>query len=246
MHIRSMAAISPQTDSAAPARTPPSEPFPAAPGRARATSPARRPGAGLCALAAAFLVGAALSLTGTPAVAQEADGGATSPEADLSPGAPVDREGNPIGQAYTREVSGDWELRCVRTDDPETEPCQLYQLLTDGSGNAVSEVTVFKLPEGGQMEAGATIVVPLETLLTAQLTIAVDGENARRYPFSFCNSVGCFARIGLTAAEVDEFRRGAVAQVQIRPFTAPDQTVTVDMSLTGFTAGFEKVTPARN
>ncbi|MGX9354048.1 invasion associated locus B family protein [Roseobacteraceae bacterium S113] len=166
-------------------------------------------------------------------------------QGELSTGAPAEPE-NALGAAYTRETSGDWELRCVRTETPESDPCQLYQLLSDQTGNAVSEVSIFRLPEGGDVVAGATIIVPLETLLTAQLTMAVDGANAKRYPFSFCNPVGCYARLGLTEAEVNSFKRGAKAQVQIRPFAAPDQTVTVDMSLSGFTAGFDKVTIVQN
>jgi len=182
----------------------------------------------------------------TPVWAQTTTDSAQTLQGELATGAPVDDAGNTLGEPYVREVSGDWELRCVRTSVPEEDPCQLYQLLEDANGNAVSEVTVFRLPEGGQMAAGATIIVPLETLLTAQLTLAVDGENARRYPFSFCNPVGCYARLGLTQEEVDAFKRGAVAQVQIRPFTAPDQAVTVEMSLSGFTAGFDLVSIVQN
>ncbi|WP_425039070.1 invasion associated locus B family protein [Primorskyibacter sp. S187A] len=170
----------------------------------------------------------------------ETDDGASAVENDLSTGTPAVTE-NQLGTAYTKEVSGDWEIRCVRTQTPEQDPCQLYQLLKDQSGNAVSEVSVFKLADGGEIVAGATVIVPLETLLTAQLTMAIDGANARRYPFSFCSQVGCYARLGLTDAEVTGFKRGAKAQVQIRPFAAPDQTVTVEMSLTGFTAGFDKI-----
>lgn len=188
-------------------------------------------------------VTAALTLAG-PVWAQSEN--APVLEQGLSTGAPVDGEGNALGQPYTKEESGDWEVRCVRTENPDTDPCQLYQLLLDGTGNPVAEATVFRLPEGGDVAAGATIIVPLETLLTAQLTLAIDGENARRYPFAFCNPVGCYARLGLSNDDVDAMKRGAVAQVQIRPFAAPDQTVTVEMSLAGFTAGFEKTTVVRN
>lgn len=173
----------------------------------------------------------------------EAESGAATGDSEAA--APQQDE-NPLGRPYTREVSGDWELRCVRTETPANDPCQLYQLLTDGSGNAVSEISVFRLPEGGDVVAGATVIVPLETLLTAQLTVAVDGNNPKRYPFSFCNQVGCYARLGLTQADVNAYKRGAKAQVQIRPFAAPDQTVTVEMSLSGFTAGYDKITIVQN
>lgn len=174
----------------------------------------------------------------------------TTPATELSTGEPApegtDSEGPALGQPYTRETAGDWELRCVRTQNPDEDPCQLYQLLKDDSGNAVSEVSVFRLPAGGDVVAGATVIVPLETLLTGQLTIAVDGANPKRYPFSFCTQAGCYARLGLTQADVDAFKRGAAAQVTIRPVAAPDRTVTVNMSLSGFTAGFDLVNVVQN
>lgn len=167
------------------------------------------------------------------------EGSDTGTVAGLSTG---EATGPAVGEAYTKNVSGDWEVRCVRLENPENDPCQLYQLLKDTSGNAVSEISVFRLPEGGEVIAGATVIVPLETLLTAQLTITIDGANARRYPFSFCTQAGCYARLGLTQADVNAFKRGAKAEVSIRPFAAPDRVVAVDMSLTGFTAGFDEAT----
>ena len=98
---------------------------------------------------------------------------------------------------------------------------------------------MFPLPEGQEAVAGATIVAPLETLLTANLTLSVDGTAARRYPFTFCNRAGCVARVGFTAEEVAQFKRGNSAQLSIVPAAAPDQTVDLAISLSGFTAGFD-------
>jgi invasion protein IalB len=100
---------------------------------------------------------------------------------------------------------------------------------------------LFRLPEGGQAVAGATIIVPLETSLTAQLTISIDGDKARRYPFAFCNPVGCYVRLGLTAADVASFKRGNEAVITIVPALAPDQQVALPLSLKGFTASFDAV-----
>lgn len=140
-------------------------------------------------------------------------------------------------QPYIKEEHGDWALQCYPTDNGE-EPCQMYQLLKDGQGTDVAEVSMFRLPAGGQAIAGATITVPLETLLTAQLTVSIDGGKGKRYPFSFCSPVGCYARIGLTAKDVAAFKKGAKATVTLVPAPAPDQKVVLTMSLKGFTAGF--------
>lgn len=164
-----------------------------------------------------------------------------APADDLSMGVPVEEgaTGEPeVGQPYIREEFGDWGLRCLRTEDGN-DPCQLYQLLLDAEGNSVAEISVFPLPEGQDAVAGATIVAPLETLLTAGLNLSVDGANARAYPFTFCNRGGCVARVGFTAEEVAQFRNGSAAQISLIPAAAPDQQVDLAVSLSGFTAGYE-------
>lgn len=150
-----------------------------------------------------------------------------------------------VGQTYTAETNGDWDLRCIKTEEGE-DPCQMYQLLSDSDGTPVAEVSIFRLPEGGRAVAGATIIVPLETSLPQQLTMVVDSGQARRYPFAFCNQIGCYSRVGLVADEVASFRRGNKATVTIVPALAPDQKVNLTMSLSGFTASFDKTTIAQN
>ncbi|RYH03441.1 invasion associated locus B family protein [Salipiger sp. IMCC34102] len=145
------------------------------------------------------------------------------------------------GQPYIRDEFGDWALRCLRAEPGEDDPCQLYQLLMDEEGNAVAEFSTFPLPPGGEAAAGATIVVPLETLLTANLRLSIDNGEPKTYPFTFCNPAGCVARVGFTAAEVNQMKRGASGTLRMVPAAAPDQEVLLTVSLSGFTAGFESV-----
>ncbi|MEL6586115.1 MAG: invasion associated locus B family protein, partial [Pseudomonadota bacterium] len=108
-------------------------------------------------------------------------------------------------------------------------------------GNPTADVNIFDLPDGGEIVAGATILTPLQTLLTAQITMSVDGGQPRSYPFSFCDPSGCYARLGFTAEDVNRFRRGAEANLIVVPALAPDQKAELTMSLVGFTAGFEAI-----
>lgn len=157
-----------------------------------------------------------------------------------------DADANPtVGQTYIGETVGDWQMRCVKTED-DNDPCQMYQLMSDAEGTPVAEISIFRLPEGGRAIAGATIIVPLETSLQQQLTIQVDENPARRYPFAFCNSIGCFSRVGLVTDEVDVFKKGNAAKLSIVPALAPDQVVELVMSLNGFTAAFDQTTIADN
>lgn len=170
--------------------------------------------------------------------------GSPSIEDQLSLGEDAD-DTPTVGQTYVGETVGDWQMRCVKTEDGN-DPCQMYQLMSDSEGTPVAEISIFRLPEGGRALAGATIIVPLETSLPQQLTIQVDDNTARRYPFAFCNPIGCFSRVGLVADEVASFRRGNAAALSIVPALAPDQTVELVMSLNGFTAAYEKTTIADN
>ncbi len=197
----------------------------------------------LAALLAAGPAFAQDTATETPTEAPEETTGEAAPAEDLglSMGEEV-QDGPQPGQTYVKEVSGDWEIRCVRlAEGAGTDPCQMYQLLRDAQGNSVAEMTVIPLPEEQQAAAGANFVAPLETLLTQQMTFSIDGGQARRYPFTLCSRMGCLVRMGLSDADITAMRRGNAARMTIFPAAAPDQQVDLTLSLTGFTAGFETV-----
>ncbi|HEX9857111.1 MAG TPA: invasion associated locus B family protein [Paracoccaceae bacterium] len=147
------------------------------------------------------------------------------------------------GSVYVAATHGDWEQRCVKTEDG-SDPCQLYQMLKDGQGNPVAEISMVALPAGQQASAGATIIAPLETLLTEHLHLQVDAGKGKVYPFTWCAREGCVARVGFTAAEIEAFRKGNKATLTIVPVVAPDQKVALNLSLKGFTAGFDAVKAA--
>ena len=107
----------------------------------------------------------------TEAEATEAP--AEGDQSDLDMGKPVEEE-----EQYVKETYGDWQLRCYRTQAAE-DPCQMFQLLREEAGNPIAEFSIFRLPGEAQAVAGATIIVPLGTLLTEELKIAVDGGKAK-------------------------------------------------------------------
>lgn len=158
-------------------------------------------------------------------------------------GAPADGPGS----SYTAASFEAWEQKCVHTEGG-ADPCQLYLLLKDKTGNSVAEFTMFNLPAGSQgpAVAGATFVAPLETLLPTGMTLQIDTSKSKLYPFTFCTGIGCVARIGFTAEEVTALKSGANAVITIVPFVAPDEKVELTMSLKGFTAGYDAVVAAND
>jgi invasion protein IalB len=169
--------------------------------------------------------------TDTPAAATTADSAAV-PAAAEGPG--------DIGKAYTAATHGDWQLQCIRTAEGN-DPCEIYQVLKDTAGQSVADISILALPAGSEAVAGATIMVPLETLLTPGVALAVDGGQTRAYPVTFCAQPGCFVRVGLTAAELASFKGGNKATLSLVPVAAPDKRVDVEISLKGFTAAYDAV-----
>lgn len=171
------------------------------------------------------------------------DAPAAAPSAELPGGLNMgQKEANTgVGSTYQGDVIGDWTLQCVRAPEGQSDPCEMVQLLKDGGGNPIVEMRVFPLPAGGQAAAGATVITPLETLLTQPLRLSVDGSAAKRYPYSWCSRIGCVARIGFSAGEIDTFKRGAKGTLGIVPAAAPDNQVALTVSLTGFTKAWETV-----
>ena len=145
-----------------------------------------------------------------------------------------------VGDVYLAASFDAWEQRCVKTEDG-SDPCRLYQLLKTADGNPTAEFVIFSLPAGGQAAAGGTVLVPLETLLSANLAVGFDANQPMIYPYTVCDRSGCLARIGFSAEQLAQMKNGAKGTLTIVPAGAPDQTVPLEISLKGFTAGYEAV-----
>ncbi|MEM8632875.1 MAG: invasion associated locus B family protein [Pseudomonadota bacterium] len=182
---------------------------------------------------AIFMLAASLALMPFAGGAQEqTDGG-------LSLGEPVDDTPQP-GQTYTDSTQGDWSIRCIKLAEG-TDPCQMNQRMADETGNSIAEIAMFIVEPGGAAVMGANIVTPLETLLTQQLRVRIDDAEAKAYPFTFCAQSGCVARVGFTAADLNNMQKGTTATVTIVPAQAPDRTVNAVLSLNGFTAAYDRL-----
>jgi len=187
-----------------------------------------------CVLALGLTTGATLAQD-TPAPAAPA-----APEAPAAPAAAAPAADDGLGKIYVKAAFDAWEQRCVKTADGK-DPCQIYQLLKDANGASVAEIGIFPLPAGDKAVTGATIITPLETLLTQHVVVRIDAGEPRVYPFSWCDQSGCIARAGFTAEDVAAMKKGNEMVVTIVPMAAPDQKVNLTVSLKGFTAGYDSI-----
>lgn len=192
--------------------------------------------------------GATTEEPATDGAAAETDtsGEAAAPDAAAEGGTPSEQAAESaddepkVGSYYAKSTHSDWTIRCVTTESGN-DPCELYQLLKDSDGNSVAEMTLIPL-SNGEVAAGATMVVPLETDLTKGLSFAVDGNKASGYPFSFCAPVGCVSRMGFTPGELSALKGGSKASVGLLPFGSdPENPVELELSLAGFTAAYNEL-----
>ena len=169
--------------------------------------------------------------TATPAPAAEAPAPAAEAPAAEAPAEP-----------YVKTTEGDWKVQCIRVESGD-EPCEMFQLLTDKDGNKVASISVLGLPKGKEAVAGATIATPLESALTAGVTLQIDTQKPITLPYSFCSQVGCFSNVVLKAEELELFKKGKKIAMTIVPMRAPDQKVELEISLKGFSAAWDAMQP---
>ncbi|MBE9476962.1 MAG: invasion associated locus B family protein [Proteobacteria bacterium] len=146
---------------------------------------------------------------------------------------------NKIGSDYVAEEHGDWKIVCTSTGKDNKPNCRVFQLLKDEADNAVAELSILALSGEAQAAAGVNFVTPLGTLLSAQVAMRVDAGKAKRYPFSWCEQLGCVTRFGLTQVELDNMKKGSEAVMTIVSVGAPRQPIGLPVSLSGFTAAWD-------
>ncbi len=150
-----------------------------------------------------------------------------------------------VGEQYVKEQSGDWNVTCLKTEGGD-DPCLLRQILLGQEGQPMAEISINKVPEGNAAVAGASLIVPLETMLQAQIAVSIDGAPGKRYDYHHCNPVGCVAQLGFTQGDIDAMKAGTKATISLVSILAPTQLLQIEMSLAGFTSGFDKLVPLQN
>lgn len=185
------------------------------------------------------------ALISTSVSAQDAQTGTEAPAPEAGTQLDLGETGPRLGEQYVKEEKGDWSLACIKSDT-NTDPCAIRQLLNGPQGQPIAEITIEKLPTGNAAVAGATVIVPLETLLQAKLALSIDGSPRKLYDYHHCSSFGCLANVGLTQGDVDAMKAGSKAVLSLVPMVAPNQVLEIDVSLSGFTAGFDSLAPLQN
>ncbi len=185
---------------------------------------------------------AALLTCAAPVIAQDAAAPVdnTAPAAQTTEqAAPAPAQADPRqGGQYIKEKNGDWTVACVKVEQAE-DHCSTGLTILDPQSVPIAEFSVFRIDrDDNPVVAGATAVVPLEVALQGGFQVSIDGAPAKRYQYSYCNSVGCIAEFGLTQADVDALKKGNEATLVVFPLVNQGKPLRINMSLSGFTASY--------
>ena len=143
-------------------------------------------------------------------------------------------------QPYIKETNKDWNLKCIAPKN-SIERCEANQIIVNDKKQPVAEISIFKLSDNQVAEAAATIIVPLETILSEGLILAIQDLEPKKYQFKFCNHLGCYSQIGLIKEEVEALKNKERASIYLKHISSGDQQVIIPISLDGFMKTFSRV-----
>ena len=143
-------------------------------------------------------------------------------------------------EPYIKERFENWTLKCIKSVN-SVERCEANQIIFNQKKQPVAEISIIKLPKGQVAAAAATIIVPLETILSEGLVLAIQELEPKKYQFKFCNSLGCYSQIGLTEDEVEALKKKEEASIFLKHISSGDQQIVIPISLDGFTKTFSNV-----
>jgi invasion protein IalB len=180
------------------------------------------------AAAALCLAGVALS---APAFAQQ----------EQAPAEPAQPAQAVQPDRVLKETHGAWEIHCIEG----TETCNMQQLGKTGEGERALLVTIERLAgvtaEGKPVPASLTVYTPLGVLIPYDVRVRIDDGEVMPVPLMRCLSDLCMARAPMAEQHVSMFKRGSNARFG---FYLNDE-ILVDVSLSGFTAAYDSLTPVQ-
>lgn len=149
-----------------------------------------------------------------------------------------DGGGEGQGQGEGQAEAPPWAARCTAPARDGPLDCQMEQrAVVTKTGQLLILVTV-RVP-GETKKPVMAIQVPLSLNLQAGIGIDIDGQNGTKLDYQTCDSQGCYAGMPVSDAFLQAMFKGLKLNVAIQNLNG--QTLTVPMSLGGFTEVYGKV-----
>jgi invasion protein IalB len=141
-------------------------------------------------------------------------------------------------QGVVRSTHGDWQIRCDTPAGARSEQCALIQSVTAEDRPNVG-LTVIILKTADQKSRLMRVLAPLGVLLPSGLGLRIDNADVGRAGFVRCLPNGCVSEVVMDDKLVGQMRGGQQATFII--FQTPDEGIGIPMSLSGFSAGYDKL-----
>lgn len=151
------------------------------------------------------------------------------------------------GAATAQDASGpdslteaykDWSVICRKADGAERRSCEMTQQLRRNEGGQ----RVFRIAvQPGTEDGGSTIVMvaPFGLLLSEGVRLSIGETALASGGFTTCLPMGCIARAEVDAAAIARMKAGE--EMTARMQTTTGQAVALSLSLSGFTAAWERL-----
>lgn len=139
------------------------------------------------------------------------------------------------------ETYGAWKVQCGQTEATDTAPavktCQMVQELVQQQ--SLKRIYLMAIRTTAEGSSQITLVAPFGLLLSEGVSLNIDDKLIAKAPFRTCWPAGCVARQDLT--EVVTAALQANLALNLVATTEVGQTLTVEMSLDGFTNAYARL-----
>ncbi len=145
------------------------------------------------------------------------------------------------GPSKLVETYQSWIVRCVTPKPAKGRPtpkhiCEMAQDLTrKQDGQRLLSMGLQPSDKG----ASLTLVAPFGLLLSAGVTITIDGKSASHGEFRTCLPRGCISIINLSRKTLDRLKSGRTAKLAMRTTGGTD--FAIQISLAGFSAAWKRL-----
>lgn len=142
-------------------------------------------------------------------------------------------------ETVLKETHGAWEVHCATSDQSK---CYISQIGNGADGKPLVRVRVQKTPglkgpEGQDIAAMIQIQTPLGVLLTAGLSLEIDGGKPGLAPYRFCTPKNCVVEEPVADQLVERMKKGATAKFSVVSALSGERA-SADLSLSGFTKAY--------
>lgn len=145
------------------------------------------------------------------------------------------------------ERFGDWNLRCASIQSEQSKAvrrCEVVQIATVKQSETITPIVTLAVAPDATSQSksaslGLTILVPLNVLLPAGLSLRIDNKQPLKMNYRNCNQAGCWLLTPMSPAILDRLRRGKQGSAAIQLLNG--QKVTIRFSLEGLAAALKQL-----